>query len=123
LVRVDGTENGAIAPGTRALAFAGIGAPSGFLHSLEAAGLNVGATKFFRDHEPYTKAAVRSIVEESAQKELVPVTTEKDWFRLADNPELAEMLEKAGCSYLTIDPEFPDGTAELEKRLMGVVKR
>ena len=123
LVKVDGTQSGAIEHETKALAFAGIGAPAGFLHSLESAGVKVEATRFFRDHEPYTEAAVRAIVAESARQELVPVTTEKDWHRIADNPQLAGMLAEAGCCYLPIEPEFIDSTAELEKRLLGVVKR
>jgi len=126
LVKVDGSESGesgATDPAVKALAFAGIGAPEGFLHSLEKAGITVKATKFFRDHEPYTEAAIRSIIEESKRQELVPVTTEKDWFRIADNPQLTEMLVQAGCRYLTIAPEFLDGTEELEKRLLSVLKR
>jgi len=122
LIKVDGTESGANSD-IKALAFAGIGAPEGFLHSLEESGVKVEATKFFRDHEPYTKVAIHSIVEESKRQGLVPVTTEKDWFRIADDPDLAGLLADAGCRYLTIAPEFPDGTKELEKRLMGVLKR
>ena len=123
LMKVDGTQNGAIAPVMQTLAFAGIGAPTGFLHSLEAVGVEIGGTRFFRDHAPYTEAAVRAIVAESIQKRLVPVTTEKDWHRIADDPSLAGMLAEAGCRYLPIEPEFISGTAELEKRLLAVVKR
>jgi tetraacyldisaccharide 4'-kinase len=123
LVKVDGTQSGAIEHETKALAFAGIGAPAGFLHSLESAGVKVGATRFFRDHEPYTEAAIRAIVAESARKGVVPVTTEKDWHRIADDLQLAKLLADAGCRYLPIEPEFIDSTAELERRLLGVVKR
>lgn len=123
LVKVDGSESGGVEPTLKALAFAGIGAPASFLHSLEEAGISVVATKFFRDHEPYTEAAIRSIVAESKRQGLVPLTTEKDWFRIADDPALAGMLTDAGCRYLAIEPEFIDGTTELEKRLLGVVKR
>ncbi|HHE32313.1 MAG TPA: tetraacyldisaccharide 4'-kinase [Chlorobaculum parvum] len=121
LMKVNGTVSGTNGY-VKALAFAGIGAPAGFLHSLEESGVKVEATKFFRDHEPYTEAAIRSIVEESKQQNLVPVTTEKDWFRIADDPDLARLLADAGCRYLTIAPEFPDGTEELEKRLMEVLE-
>ncbi|UWX58096.1 tetraacyldisaccharide 4'-kinase [Chlorobaculum sp. MV4-Y] len=123
LIKVDGTQSGAIEHGKKALAFAGIGAPAGFLHSLEAAGVKVTATKFFRDHKPYTETAIRSIIGEAKRQSLVPVTTEKDWFRIEDEPELAELLAEAGCCYLPIEQEFIDSTAELERRLMGVVKR
>ena len=123
LMMVDGTAGGAIESPVNAFAFAGIGAPEGFLHSLNEAGVTVKATSFFRDHEPYTETAIRLIVEESAQQNLVPITTEKDWFRIADDAKLAELLKRAGCRYLTIEPEFPDDTAELEKTLMQVMAR
>lgn len=121
-MKVDGTAGSANESPVKALAFAGIGAPASFLHSLNEAGVTVKATRFFRDHEPYTETAIRSIVEESLLQNLVPVTTEKDWCRITDNAKLAELLKQAGCRYLTIEPNFPDGTAELEKRLMQVLK-
>jgi tetraacyldisaccharide 4'-kinase len=105
----------------RALAFAGIGAPGGFMHSLQQAGIDVVASKFFRDHEPYNEASAQTIVSESARQQLVPVTTEKDWFRIKDEPRLAELLVNAGCRYLAIEPEFPDGTEMLEKMLLSLV--
>jgi len=117
------TDNSRNPQSLKTLAFAGIGAPAGFLHSLAEAGVTVSETRFFRDHEPYTESSVQSIVEESARLGLVPVTTEKDWFRIADDPKLAGMLAKAGYRYLTITPEFPDGTEELESRLCSVLKR
>ncbi|NTU69204.1 MAG: tetraacyldisaccharide 4'-kinase, partial [Chlorobiaceae bacterium] len=106
----------------RALAFAGIGAPDGFMHSLCDAGVDVVASRFFRDHEPYTETSVKMIVSESARQSLVPVTTEKDWYRIKDDPQLAGMLAAAGCRYLTIEPQFPDGTALLEERLLSVIR-
>jgi tetraacyldisaccharide 4'-kinase len=106
----------------RALAFAGIGAPAGFMHSLHEAGVEVAASKFFRDHEPYTEASVQTIVSESAWQGIIPVTTEKDWFRIKDEPRLVELLVKAGCRYLAIEPEFPDGTEKLEERLLAIVR-
>jgi tetraacyldisaccharide 4'-kinase len=122
LVKVDGTESRGEAS-LKALAFAGIGAPAGFLHSLEEAGIIVKATKFFRDHEPYTEAAVSSIIAESARQKLVPVTTEKDWFRIADDPPLAGMLAEAGCRYLTIEPEFLDDAEILKSTLLSILAR
>ncbi|NTU53507.1 MAG: tetraacyldisaccharide 4'-kinase [Chlorobiaceae bacterium] len=114
-----GNENSSL----NALAFAGIGAPAGFLYSLKEAGIPVGDQLFFRDHEPYTEAAIQKIVITAEQKGQTPVTTEKDWFRISDEPRLAGMLARAGCRYLSIEPEFPDGTMELEKRLLSLLKR
>jgi tetraacyldisaccharide 4'-kinase len=111
---VAGPENGAV----RAFAFAGIGAPSGFIHTLNQAGIDVAAWKFFRDHETYTSASLKKILTESASKGLLPVTTEKDWFRMQDEPVLMEMLAAAGCRYLTIEPELIEGRLLLEARLL-----
>ena len=103
----------------RAFAFAGIGAPSGFIHTLNQAGIEVAAWKFFRDHEPYTSASLKKILNEAARQGLVPVTTEKDWFRMQDDPALTEMLATAGCRYLTIEPELIEGRLLLEERLLA----
>jgi len=118
---VEVPEAGSKVEKVRALAFAGIGAPAGFMHSLRQAGVDIVDSKFFRDHEPYTEASMQTIVSESARQRLVPVTTEKDWFRIKDEPRLAELLVNAGCRYLAIEPEFPDGTEMLEKRLLSIV--
>jgi tetraacyldisaccharide 4'-kinase len=117
----DAPEAGTMVKNVRALAFAGIGSPGGFMQSLRQAGIDVVASRFFRDHEPYTEASVQTIVAESARQLLVPVTTEKDWFRIKDDPRLAELLVSAGCRYLAIEPEFPDGTETLEKRLLSIL--
>ncbi|NTU57584.1 MAG: tetraacyldisaccharide 4'-kinase [Chlorobiaceae bacterium] len=121
--RLDPHDDGMMGKRVRALAFAGIGAPTGFMQSLKDAGIDVAASRFFRDHEPYTETSVRTIVSEAALQELTPVTTEKDWFRLKDDMPLAKMLEDAQCSYLAIEPEFPGGTGMLEKKLLSAAAR
>lgn len=115
------TGNNRNSQSLKTLAFAGIGAPAGFLHSLAEAGVTVSGTRFFRDHEPYTEAAIRSIVAESKRQNLVPVTTEKDWCRIADDPRLARMLGDAGCRYLTIEPEFIDCADILKSKLLSIL--
>lgn len=105
----------------RVLAFAGIGAPGGFLGSLGEIGMEVVATRFFRDHQPFTRESVQEIVGESRRLGIVPATTEKDWYRLRDDRELAGLLEGAGCIFLPIVPELYRGEAELERQLLGVV--
>lgn len=108
--------------GCRAFAFAGIGAPQGFLQSLGDAGIEVVGSRFFRDHQPFTREAAGSIAEESRRLGLVPVTTEKDWFRIGDDRELAGMLLQAGCRYLAIEPDLFEGRELLEKRLIDIVR-
>ncbi|NTV02163.1 MAG: tetraacyldisaccharide 4'-kinase [Chlorobiaceae bacterium] len=106
---------------TRALAFAGIGAPQGFVQSLRNADVEVVESRFFRDHQPFTVDSVKAIVTDSKRLGLVPVTTEKDWFRIIDDPELAAMLVAAGCRYLPITPDIYEGREVLEKMLIDLV--
>jgi tetraacyldisaccharide 4'-kinase len=105
----------------RVLAFAGIGSPEGFVGSLEGIGAAVVSMKFFRDHQPYGRQSVREIVAEAGQLGLVPVTTEKDWFRIREDRELAGLLETAGCRYLPIEPELYEGRNLIEKRLLAIL--
>lgn len=110
-------------PGTRVLAFAGIGAPESFLRSLREAGLEVVSSHFFRDHQPYTRESVTMIVSESEKLGLLPVTTEKDWFRIQDNQELTSLLNQAGCAFLPIEQQFIEGQSSLEKSLLDLLNR
>jgi tetraacyldisaccharide 4'-kinase len=109
--------------GVRAFAFAGIGSPQGFMHSLAAAGIDVAESCFFRDHQPFTSDSVSSIVKRARRLDLVPVTTEKDWFRISDDRKLAGMLEEAGCRYLTIEQDIFRGREILEKMLSDLTRR
>ncbi len=107
--------------GLRVLAFAGIGAPEGFVHSLGEAGAEVVETRFFRDHQPYSAESVRSILADSKRLGLLPVTTEKDWFRIRDDRELGDLLANAGCCYLSIEPDLYEGKAVLEEMLLAIL--
>ncbi|MBM3162454.1 MAG: tetraacyldisaccharide 4'-kinase [Chlorobi bacterium] len=111
--------------GTRGIeacyAFAGIGAPEGFLDTLKEKGLQVGAYRFFRDHEPYTHEKLVPILQEAREKGLRPVTTEKDYFRLLDMPELCLTLAAHGCCYLNILMEITEGRETLEAMLQSVL--
>ena len=106
---------------TRALAFAGIGAPEGFMRSLREADIEIAEYRIFRDHQPFTADSVRAIVADSRRLGLVPVTTEKDWFRIRDDRKLAGMLTEAGCRYLTIETVFIEGREILENRLLDIL--
>lgn len=106
----------------RALAFAGIGAPQGFLQSLREAGVEVVQSRLFRDHQPYTAASVRGIVEDARRQGIVPVTTEKDWFRIRDDREMSGMLTASGCRYLPIEPDLFEGESMLEGMLMAILR-
>ena len=76
-------------------AFAGIGAPEKFFHSLEAAGAIVAAWKSFGDHHRYTKADAAELLARAEHGGLDLVTTEKDLARMRGDDGLAQLREKS----------------------------
>lgn len=105
------------------LAFAGIGSPEGFLKSLREKGVTIEAHRFFRDHEPYSPAKLRSLVQEAEEKGLALVTTEKDYFRLLGTPDLFGMLAERNCRYLRVHTVFIEGREIIETMLRSVTRK
>tara|TARA_B100001057_G_scaffold310898_1_gene310974 strand:+ start:3908 stop:4834 length:927 start_codon:yes stop_codon:yes gene_type:complete len=64
------------------LAFAGIGSPENFFNLLKSYKLNVKDKISFPDHYNYTKNEIKRIILRAKKKNLKPVTTEKDYFRI-----------------------------------------
>lgn len=84
--------------GRRLLAFAGIGRPEKFFGSLRDAGLDVGATVTFGDHQRLREAEARDLLDRASREGLALVTTEKDAVRLsgaAANSALAGLFRAA----------------------------
>ena len=77
--------------GKRVLAFAGIGAPEKFFHSLEAAGAIVAAWKSFGDHHYYSPADAASLTAKANEGALELVTTEKDFARMRGDNMLSAL--------------------------------
>jgi tetraacyldisaccharide 4'-kinase len=69
--------------GRRVFAFAGIGRPEKFRRTLEQAGAEVVAFHSFPDHHAYTDTELSRLVTEAAEAGTSPITTEKDWMRVA----------------------------------------
>jgi tetraacyldisaccharide 4'-kinase len=69
--------------GTRVAALAGIGRPEKFRETLTAAGAEIASFHTFPDHHPYTAVELDAFVAEAERRAALPVTTEKDWVRLA----------------------------------------
>lgn len=70
--------------GRRVLALAGVGNPRVLVRDLEAAGMEVAAEAFFRDHHPFSPSDLKGVwkrVEEVGAQAVI--TTEKDAVRLA----------------------------------------
>jgi tetraacyldisaccharide 4'-kinase len=64
------------------LAFAGIADPGKFHRSLAESGATIGHTINFPDHHLFSEAECEAILTEAKQRNLVPITTEKDRVRL-----------------------------------------
>ena len=64
------------------LAFAGIGRPSRFFKSLEAAGGTIVRRLSFADHHPYSQHDLAQIQEDAQRHGAEMITTKKDWMRL-----------------------------------------
>jgi tetraacyldisaccharide 4'-kinase len=72
------------------LAFCGIARPAAFFAQLRAAGVNVSATRTFRDHHAYTRSDIRALLKARDKAGATCfVTTEKDAINL--EPFLAEL--------------------------------
>lgn len=69
-------------PGTKALAFAGIGRPEKFFATVRGLGVDLVGTRSFGDHAPYTDRALRRLAAEAARANAMLLTTEKDAVRL-----------------------------------------
>lgn len=66
----------------KVLAYAGIGDPEKFFMMLAGAGIEATVEKSFDDHHRYTRADADALLASCEEKNLVPVTTEKDLVRL-----------------------------------------
>jgi tetraacyldisaccharide 4'-kinase len=77
-------EAAASLKGRRIMAFAGIGRPEKFFDTLHACGALVDVTHAFPDHHPFKPEEVAALRQEAETLGLLPVTTEKDFVRIAD---------------------------------------
>jgi tetraacyldisaccharide 4'-kinase len=68
--------------GRDVLAFAGIGRPEKFFHTLRKLGARVQRSYAFADHAPYTKTSLKKILHEAETEGMMPVTTLKDMVRI-----------------------------------------
>jgi tetraacyldisaccharide 4'-kinase len=77
------------------LAFTGIAEPQKFYAALGAAGATIARTMSFPDHHLFTDAECEAILAAAKERDLVPITTEKDHVRLAKGGSAAERLAAA----------------------------
>jgi tetraacyldisaccharide 4'-kinase len=100
----------------RIAAFAGIGNPAGFRHTLASCGYDVSLFREFADHHPYSRADLDSLATWARQAEVAAVVcTHKDLVKigvstLGDKPLWA----------VRIGLEFLAGESELSAKLAAV---
>ncbi len=62
-------------------AFAGIGKPEKFYNTLRETGAKISVAKSFMDHHAYTNKELKEIEDISTFKNIIPITTSKDWVK------------------------------------------
>lgn len=102
---------GSALSGTRVAAFAGIGRPNKFFDTLRACGAEVVQAHAFPDHHAYGVGAIRALLSAADAAGLLPVTTEKDFARLAPLASAVPAVAKVATLPVTI--RFGDREAVL----------
>ena len=95
------------------IAFAGIGNPINFFKLLKENNINIIKEIEFPDHYYYTKKELENLIEESENNDAILLTTEKDYFRIAEN-------YKKKISYLKIDCKI-DSKNQLTEELKKII--
>jgi tetraacyldisaccharide 4'-kinase len=88
--------------GKPVLAFAGIADPDKFFATLEASGIPAAVRARFPDHHPYTQAELAALLARAERERLTPVTTEKDFARIGDDPAAAALLARTVALPVTV---------------------
>ena len=105
--------------GKKVTAFCSIGNPAGFVATLESLGAEVCGRYFFDDHSDYDNDRVdilRQLSEDAGEQWLV--TTEKDWVKLRELPEVATV---GRLYWLEIELAILSGQEELERVVDGSI--
>jgi tetraacyldisaccharide 4'-kinase len=97
----------------KVLAFAGIGDPDKFFHTLAAARLEVSVTRSFADHHRYTAREADQLIEDAERLGLSLLTTEKDLARMSGDPALARLAACARAVPVTLAMAEEDGFREI----------
>ncbi len=91
--RLTAGPEGRALKGQRVVAFAGIGAPEKFLHTLTDLGARVIAFHPFEDHYEFEGSDIQPMLDEAFSVGAIPITTEKDAIRLpADQRQQVNVL-------------------------------
>jgi tetraacyldisaccharide 4'-kinase len=107
------TKRSAVVPDAppHPLAFCAIARPQAFFAELREAGVELAATRQFRDHHRYTEADIRAIVARARRTKAGGfVTTEKDAMNLGS---LAESLAPLAVAKVALELEDADAALDL----------
>ncbi|MDD7911310.1 tetraacyldisaccharide 4'-kinase [Pseudovibrio exalbescens] len=90
--------------GERVVAFAGIGRPQKVFDTLREVGAELVETIEYPDHHSYTEEDAEYILSLVEGKDLLPVTTSKDFVRIKNSPE--DMLARLANKTAVLDVEM-----------------
>lgn len=105
--------------GRRVLAFAGIADPEKFFATLTEAGIAVAKRAGFADHHRYTAAEAQALLARADTENLLLITTEKDYVRLAGDPKLATLAARASALPVRLAIEEADAFGDM---ILGAAK-
>ncbi len=106
--------------GRKVLAFAGIGDPEKFFATLAAAGIDAPVRRGFGDHHRYTGLEALALIRDAEKDGLELLTTAKDFVRLKDDANVAQLAARARSLPVTLKIAEADA---LERLVRGAVKR
>lgn len=100
----------------RAVVFCGIARPNAFCDQLRASGLDLVATKFYRDHHQYTMQDVRGLMRIRDKYNADGfITTEKDMINLG---QLSSELPNLAVARVTMELDQPDAALDTLLRVV-----
>ena len=97
----------------KVLAFAGIGDPDKFFATVTAAGIALAQRRVFADHHRYTAEQAAELIMQAEHDGLALLTTAKDRARLAGEPALAALEQRAHVLPVTLVVEEADALRKL----------
>jgi tetraacyldisaccharide 4'-kinase len=116
---LDSTAVKALA-GKKVLAFAGIGDPEKFFATVAAAGIAAPRRVGFADHHRFTAEEAASLVMQAEHDGLELLTTEKDHARMAGDPALTALAQRARVLPVTLEFNEAD---ELRALLLAKLRK
>jgi tetraacyldisaccharide 4'-kinase len=106
--------------GKNVLAFAGIGDPEKFFTTVAQAGIAIAQRKSFADHYRFCAEDAAQLTMQAEHDGLTLLTTEKDRARMAGDPALAALAERAQVLPVTL---VVDEAEELRKLVLQKLRR